>query len=453
MMRTAVLLLALTSLSNAQLETDWKALGQEAYLFAYPLVLMDVTRQASVDSSSSTLTLEANGFAHLRAFPDDKFRRVVRPNADTLYSSAWLDLSKEPVLMHVPDTQGRYYLMQLMDAWTETVSVPGKRSTGTGEGWFAIVGSGWQGKLPVNAKRIDCPTNMAWILGRTQTNSASDHKNVHAVQDGYRLMPLSRYPDGVPRSTPRRSAAGTEARKPPPIVVAGMSTTEFFNQFAQLMKPNPPHSADEPAMAKLTQAGIRPGQAFENVPNPDFEAGVQRAKQILSGAETRRAAGNLGPTGWTKFGAVVGRYGTGYLARAVVARIGLGANPPEDAVYLNCNVDSKGAALDGGHSYRIHFDKSQLPPVNAFWSITMYDLAGYFTPNPIGRYAVGDRDTLKYSDDGSLDLYIQNAAPRGLGVSNWLPAPKDQFNLSFRLYWPRAEILNGSWAPPAVIEH
>ena len=436
--RSAFALLALTALSSAQQETNWKALGQEAYLFAYPLVLMDVTRQAAVDAPG----FESNGFTHARAFPDDKFRQVVRPNADTLYSSVWLDLSKEPMLMRVPDTAGRYYLMQLMDAWTETISVPGKRTTGTGEGWFAITGPGWTGKLPANAKRIDCPTNMAWIIGRTQTNSATDYGNVHAIQAGYRIMPLSRYPDGVAKSA-RHDVANPERHKaPPPIVVANMSTAEFFQRFTQLLKSNPPHTGNEPMMAKIAKA-------LDAISNPEFEAGVQQSKQLLATAETRRgAAATLGPTGWTKGSPFVGRYGTNYLARAFVARVGLGANPPEDAVYLNCNLDSKGATLDGAHRYKIHFDKSQLPPVNAFWSITVYDLAGYFTPNAIGRYAIGDRDALKYNDDGSLDLFVQSSAPED--SRNWLPSPKDPFNLSLRLYWPRAEILNGSWVPPAV---
>ena len=400
---------------------------------------MDATRQAAVDAPG----LESNGFTHARAFPDDKFRHVVRPNADTLYSTVWLDLSKEPMLMRVPDTAGRYYLMQLMDAWTETISVPGKRTTGTGEGWFAIVGPGWTGKLPANATRINCPTNMAWIIGRTQTNRASDYKNVHAIQAGYRIMPLSRYPDGAAKSArPTAAEAKAEARRPPPIVVESMSNAGFFARFAELLKSNPPHKADDPSLVKRAQGGVA---------NAEFEAGVEQAKQLLASAETRRAAAaNLGPTGWTKGSAFVGRYGTNYLARAFVARVGLGANPPEDAVYLNCNLDSKGAALDGAHRYKIHFDKSQLPPVNAFWSITMYDLSGYFTPNPIGRYAIGDRDTLKYNDDGSLDLFIQSSAPED--SRNWLPSPKDRFNLSFRLYWPLDEILNGSWMPPAVTE-
>ncbi|HEY3741034.1 MAG TPA: DUF1254 domain-containing protein [Bryobacteraceae bacterium] len=432
MMRTISALLALLPLCYGQQDVDQKALGQQAYLFAYPLVLMDVTRQAAQGM---------NSLVHLRAFPTDKFRYIVRPNADTLYSNAWLDLEKEPMLLHVPDTHGRFYLMQIMDAWTETISAPGKRTTGTGEGWFAIVGPGWKGTLPAKATRIDCPTNMAWILGRTQTNGAADYENVHAIQDGYRLMPLSRYPDGVAASDQRRPGA----RRVPPQIVAEMSTAEFFRRFAALMKSNPPHAVDAPFMNKLAKSLDAPLSA-------DFEAGAERAKLLLATIESKRALlGNVGPTGWTKGSSSIGRYGTNYLARAVVARIGLGANPPEDAVYLNCSVDAMGAALDGSRRYKMHFEKAQLPPVNAFWSITVYDPAGYFISNPIGRYAIGDRDKLKFNEDGSLDLYLQESAPAESDrVNNWLPSPKGSFNLAMRLYWPRAEILNGSWTPPAV---
>ena len=441
-MRTVGLLFALAALGKAQPTTDWNVLGRQTYLFAYPLVLMDETRQAAGDSGG----FDSNGFLHARSFPNDKFRHVIRPNADTLYSNVWLDLSKEPMLMRVPDTQGRYYLMQLMDAWTETISVPGKRTTGTGEGWFAIVGPGWTGKLPANAKRIDCPTNMVWMIGRTQTNSAADYENVHQIQAGYRIMPLSRYPDGVgvaARARPAKTEAGKAA---PPVAVANMSTAEFFSRFAALLKLNPPHVGDTAEMAKVALA-------LEHLADAGFEDGVQQAKQLLANAETSRgAAANIGPTGWTKGSPFVGRYGTNYVARAFVARVGLGANPPEDAVYLNCNLDSKGVLLDGSHEYKIHFDKSRLPPVNAFWSITLYDLTGYFTPNSIGRYAIGDRDALKYNEDGSLDIYIQNLAPEGDRAGNWLPSPKQRFNLSLRLYWPRAEILDGSWTPPPIID-
>src|SRR5271157_617940 len=445
MTKLLVSLLVLASALEAQTPAaQVSETARQAYLYAYPLVLMEFTRAKD---------FPANDFAHLHVFPDEHSRRVVRPNADTLYSSAWLDLSREPVLLHVPDTKGRYYLMQLMDAWTETISVPGKRTTGTEAGWFAIVGPGWKGTLPARAARIDCPTNMAWLLGRTQTNTASDYAAVRAIQKGYTLMPLSLYPDG-PRKT--RTLPNVSLREPgltPPQVVARLSPDEFFSKFAELLVKDPPHAADGPMAEKLNALGVRAGQPFEAQKlGPEgakaFDQGVKSAAAILDQSVHRR--GTPGPTGWSGGTQNVGRYGTNYAMRAVVARIGLGANPPEDAVYLACGQDASGTPLTGAKAYELHFDKSQLPVVRAFWSVTMYDEDGYFIANPINRFAIGDRDDLKYNQDGSLDLYIQRESPGKEKERNWLPAPAGAFNLSLRLYWPGEEILGGRWAPPAV---
>lgn len=428
--------------------TEARAIAERAYTFAYPLVLMEYTRRN---------TVESNRFANLPAFPDATFHAVIRPNADTLYSSAWLDLSKEPLILHVPDTHDRYYLMQFMDAWTETFSIPGKRTTGTAEGWFAIVGPDWKegrrGSLPERAQRIDSPTNMVWLLGRTQTNGVSDYAAVHAIQRGYILMPLSLYPDGPRTAAPVTQRRPVPASVTPPTQVERLTPTEFFNTFAELLVKNPPHKGDEPLMAELARIGIEPGKPFrlESL-GPEgakaVEEGAQRAAKQLAGAEG--AVGRAGKTGWSGGGGKVGRYGTAYMARAIVARIGLGANPPEDAVYMHCAQDAEQHPLEGANRYRIHFEKGQTPPVRAFWSVTMYSEDGYFIPNPINRFAIGDRDPLKFNADGSLDLYIQHEAPGGAKDSNWLPSPAAKFNLSLRMYWPKDEVLGGKWIPPAV---
>jgi hypothetical protein len=450
-MRMSATFLAVGLAMNVSSQTppsppEMRAIAERAYLFAYPIVLMEYTRRGSG---------EMNRFMNVPAFPDASFRNVIRPNADTLYSSAWLDLSKEPLMMHVPDTHDRFYLMQFMDAWTETFSAPGKRTTGTAEGWFAIVGPGWKGSLPDRAQRIDSPTNMVWLLGRTQTNGASDYENVHAIQRGYILMPFSQYPDG-----PKTAAPGPPQRRaapaggPPPAQVARLTSTEFFDTFARLLINNPPHKGDEPMMKDLARIGIEPGKAFhpESLGADGAKAvddGVKDATGKLAIAD-RAVAGHAGKTGWTSFGTKVGRYGTDYEVRAQVARIGLGANPPEDAVYMACGRDAEEHLLDGANQYRLHFEKGQTPPVRAFWSVTMYSEDGYFIPNPVNRFAIGDRDPLKFNEDGSLDLYIQRDAPGGVKDSNWLPAPPARFNLNLRMYWPKDEVLSGSWIPPAV---
>lgn len=451
----ALALAGLTSLAFAQQPpppAEVRAIAERAYTFVYPLVLMELTRRNALRYAVQGVA-ETNRFTHVREFPDDTFHQVIRPNADTLYSSAWLDLSKDPVVLHVQDTHGRYYLMQLMDAWTETISVPGKRTTGTAEGWFAIVGPGWKGMLPAHVQRIDCPTNMAWLLGRTQTNGVADYPAVRAIQDGFVLMPLSRYPDGPGRRKKPAGRPDMTGFVRPPEQVQHLKAVEFFTLAAGLLVKNPPQSGDGPMMEELKRIGIVPGRFDSSALGSEglkaLEAGVAAASARLNSQDGR--IGKPGPTGWTGGSKIVGRYGTHYEVRASVARIGLGANPPEDATYLHCHQDTDGQPLDGSKNYRIHFTKDQMPEVKAFWSITVYDQQGYFTANSIHRFAIGDRDALKFNPDGSLDIYLQHASPGPAKESNWLPAPAETFNISLRLYWPGEAILEGRWTPPPVV--
>jgi hypothetical protein len=428
---------------NAQDPTpvEVQSIAEKAYVYAYPLVMLETTRAF----------MPTNHLLHVAAFPDASFHTIVRPNADTLYSTAWIDVSKEPMLLHVPDSAGRYYLLQFMDAWTETFADPGKRTTGTAEAWYALVGPGWSGKLPDHVVRIDAPTNLVWLLGRTQTNGVVDYDNVHAFQHGMRLVPLSQYPGQDQKPTPpvtRPAVTGPTA----PEQIKAMTPEAFFAAFAKAMKINPPHADDAPVMQQLARIGLVPGQDFD----PSKLTAEQRAaleegvKAAAAHIEKYVASGAAVKPGWSSFQGTVGRYGTNYVARAVTARIAVGANPAEDAVYIGNSTDANGEALNGSKSYRLHFEASQLPPVRAFWSVTAYDKNGYFIANPINRYAIGDRDHLKFNSDGSLDLYIQNQNPGSAHEANWLPCGEGPFNLMLRLYWPEAEILNGSWHPPAV---
>jgi hypothetical protein len=428
---------------NAQTpkSNDLQQIAERAYVYAYPLVLLQETMRQ----------VPTNRLIHVSAFPDASFRMIVRPNADTLYSNAWIDVSKEPMLLRVPDAEGRFYLLQFMDAWTETFADPGKRTTGTAEGWFALAGPGWQGQLPPNVVRLDAPTNQVWLLGRTQTNGAGDYDNVHAFQRGMRLVPLSEYPgkDEPPHPPVVRPApTGPTA----PERVKAMDALEFFTAFAKALKANPPHKADAPMVHQLARIGIVPGQ--------DFDASKLTPEQIAALNEGMREAaakiesfvttGAAHKPGWNSFRGELGRYGTNYSARAITARVAVGANPPEDAVYISDSTDADGAPLNGSMRYRVHFASGQLPPVQAFWSVTAYDKEGYFIANTINRYAIGDRDPLTFNPDGSLDLYIQGQNPGREHESNWLPSGEGVFNLTMRLYWPKAAILNGAWQPPSV---
>jgi hypothetical protein len=431
--------------------SELERIAREAYVFGYPLVLMDVTRAVSTAVARPAGTkAPANRFAHVRAFPDPSFKEVVSPNADTLYSVAWLDLSREPIVLSVPDTGGRYYLMPMLDAWTNVFASPGERTTGTGKHDFAIVGPGWQGELPAGLERIDAPTPTVWIIGRTYTAGPADYAAVHAIQDQYTLTPLGRW--GGAYAPPDVSVEpGVDLETPPAEQVARMDARTFFDRLARLLERNPPAEEDDPALDGMARLGVVPGQAFEPA-----QLGA-RAEEILqeAGDTAREAIAEEARTmgeevnGW-HIDLDLGCYGTRYLARAAVAMVGLGANLPEDAVYPMVTADAEGKLLDGRHAYQLRFEAGQLPPVDAFWSITLYDEHQFFVANPLDRYTLGDRSGLRREQDGALVITFQNQRPGPEVESNWLPAPAGPFNLIMRLYHPKAEVLDGRWSPPPV---
>jgi hypothetical protein len=444
-MRLAIaMFLTLTSLhaqtvSNSLI--DMQSAVERAYIYAYPLVLMEATRSGQ----------PINQFTHVGQFPRPDTRKVIRPNADTLYSIAWIDLSKEPVLIYVPDSGGRFYLLQFMDAWTETFADPGKRTTGTKAAWFAFAGPGWKGRLPDNVTRYDAPTNLVWLLGRTQTNGTADYGEVRKFQQGMRIMPLSAYPDGT-QKLGSALGFGKAGDVTPPEQVKAMTPVDFFTAFAQAMKANPPHSADTTIVADLARIGIIPGKDFSpsQLTPEQLQAINAGGRAGSANVESFGTHSDQVKPGWNTFIRNVGRYGTDYMSRAITARLALGANPPEDAIYMSTFADSSGQPLNGSMRYRMHFSNGQLPPIQAFWSLTAYDKDGYFIANPLDRYAIGDRDPLQFNPDGSLDLYIQSQNPGPDHQKNWLPSGDGPFNLIIRLYWPREAILDGSWQPASV---
>ena len=432
---------------------DALAIGEDAYVFGYPLVLMDVTRSTMTATPKvGERKAPVNQFCHMKQFPDPTFTDVVSPNADTLYSSAWIDLTTEPIILSVPAMGDRYYLMEMMDGWTNVFSSPGTRTTGKDKGDFAIVGPGWKGKLPEGVQQIKSPTNMVWLVGRTQTNGEADYPAVHAIQKQYLLTPLSAWgksytpPDNVPVES------GVDTKTPPVEQVAKMDAPTFFRRMTALMKGNPPSYADAGEMKRFASVGIVPGVA----PNPQkYDLAVAegleqsvRAGQDKISAEAKKSLGKK-VNGWDVM-MNLGRYGTDYLFRAVVALVGLGANLPEDAIYPRATTDTNGEPLVGTNRYTVQFPKGQLPPVGAFWSITVYNSKQLFVENRINRYAIGDRSKLKFNDDGSLTIYVQHESPGQDKESNWLPAPKDRFNFFMRLYLPKKEIIDGSWKMPPI---
>jgi hypothetical protein len=430
--------------------------GVEAVVYGLPLVIMDLTRAKTTNVAGvESFAAPVNQFANVREFPDASFKDVVRANVDTLYSSAFLDLSKEPMVMSVPDTQGRYYLMPALDAWTNIIGSPGKRTTGTKAGTFAITGPGWTGTLPAGVSEIKSPTNMVWIIGRTQTNGPEDYAAVHAIQDGFKLVPLSAY--GKPYTPPAGTVDPNVDMKTAPVdQLKAMSSTAFFSRLASLLKDNPPPASEAPILAKLAAIGIVPGEPFD--PSKLDPAVAKGLEQSLSAAleKLNAASKETGApvNGWRVPPMILGNFGTEYGARAVVALIGLGANLPADAVYPSVFVDADGQPFDGANKYVIRFEKDSAPPVNAFWSVTMYNADSFFVANPINRYAVSSWMPLRKNADGSLEIYVQSESPGKDKEANWLPAPASgPFNMTMRMYWPKEQapsVIDGSWKPPAV---
>ncbi len=428
-------------------------IGVEAYVYFYPLVLMDVTRRQAVNVDAGKVLGRGptNTFTQVRAFPPADFRDVVRPNFDTLYSIAWLDLTQEPMVVTAPDTHGRYYLLPMLDMWTDVFAVPGKRTTGTGAGRFAVVPPGWHGRLPDGVQRIDAPTPRVWIIGRTQTNGPADYDAVHKVQDGYTIVPLSQW-EKQPQPVRAVIDPGVDMKTPPMTQVDTMAADKYFAYAVELLKNNPPHITDQPILARMRQIGIEPGKSFDLAKaDPVVKRALERAApDALSGMRAKIPTLARVVNNWQLNTDTMGVYGTYYLKRAIVAMVGLGANLPEDAVYPLNAGDADGKPLTGVSKYVLHFAKSEIPPAEAFWSVTLYDKDGFPTANALNRNAIGDRDALKFNADGSLDLYFQNESPGADKESNWLPAPTGAFNLTMRLYAPKPEVLDGRWAPPAI---
>jgi hypothetical protein len=428
------------------------AIAVEAYTYLYPLVLMDLTRRQMTNVAAPGDIAgrgPADAFTHIRAFPAADFRDVVKPNFDTLYSPAWLPLHDEPRIVSVPAAGDNYYLLPLYDMWSEIFACPGTRTTGGDAASYALCGPGWEGMLPDGVERIDAPTPWVWAIGRTKA-SPELYPHVHEFQDGMSVMPLSAWPGPAPAVTGSVDPS-VDATTPPLRQVFALDATRFFSYAAELMKEHPPHFNDHPILQRMARIGIVAGESFDLAAAPQrVRDGLERAvpQAIETIAERQQT---LAPPreGWISLTESMGAWGTNYLRRACVDLIGLGANLPEDAIYPVSYVDADGEPYTGERDYRLHFAADALPPVLAFWSLTLYDDEGFQVANELDRFAIGDRDALERNADGSLDILIQHARPES-GTSNWLPAPSGSYNLCLRLYHPRPEALDGSWLPPGV---
>lgn len=409
-----------------------------AYIYGLPLIeVLHTLKLLPVNAAVSSGVL-ANASVRL----------VLLPNRDTLYTLAHLDLRAQPQVLHVPDTHGRYYTMQLLDAYTNVIANVGRRSTGTAAGDFAIVGPGWRGRLPAGVHKIRSPTPDVWVLGRTLVTGPADVGAVRALQARYTVFGLSALgTPAEPRSSVVLTRAPSFAPAPPPRGLA------FLDELGQALRLDPPPPRDAALLRVLAQAGIGAGRVPSRTTEPAlrsaWKAGLaDGARRLARYVERLKRDSALRHRGWLLLGPRAGRFGTEYLLRAAAATQGLGVNVPREALYPTATTDSAGRPLSGAHRYVVHFAAGQLPPVSAFWSLTLYGPDLFFYPNRLGRYALGDRSRLRTGRDGSLSIAISHSAPPS--TTNWLPAPTGRFELALRLYEPRRSVLVGRWPLPRI---
>jgi len=431
----------------------------EAYTYAYPLVFMDLMREmvTNVARPNAYGNSPVNRWGHKRSFPDAAFYQVPRPNADTLYSSLFFDVKKEPLIIDIPDSGGRYYLLQMVDLWTDTFASPGKRTTGTGPQTYMLAGPDWEGTVPENIEIIRCPTNTGLIAGRTQTNGKKDYEKVHAFMDGFVSMPLSAWgTDLAADFTWPDAKTNPDVKMGRPVQkIAKMDAATYFARFSELIKDNPPHGNDFNILARMQRIGLEPGKPFLLSDQPPIvQDALNKAPQVATPiiVDAYPKVGKV-INNWQVRSALVGTgtFGTAYLRRATNTWGGVISNVVEDAIYPKAYTDSTGEPLTSDRKYVLRFEKGGLPPVRAFWSLSMYNKKNLFADNPLNRYVIGDRDKLEFDEDGSLTIYMQRTSPGEDKESNWLPTPKaGAFSLSLRLYWPKPEVLRKPWSPPAV---
>jgi len=411
---TALAAVGLTAALPSRALADETTDARDLWLYGLPLIEMATTRARHLSAG-----LKQNTLQHARKLSDHTARSVTSPNNDTLYSIAWLDLAQGPIRFTVPPTGDRYWSAALMDMYSNNNAVLGLRTIGKTGGDYTIVGPGQTGSGP---DIIRCATPHAWLLIRTLTDGGDDLPATHAVQNGFKLSG----PVGTP---------------PPAFAERGAAPVDYFTSLRRLLASDPPPASDGRVLARLT--GFDPG-------GPNVAAGLERAKMIVRVAGERQSF----VQGWSYTRPDLGIFGENYLYRAIVALSGLAALPVVEAMYLRSEGERDGA-YHGDGLYRLTVPAQM--PVDAFWSLSMYehtpDGQRFFTENPIGRYAIGDRTKgLKRNADGSLDIWIGRTDPGGERSANWLPAAKaGPFGMTMRLYLPKPEVLDGRWKLPAVV--
>jgi len=431
-----VLAMSLAQSATALTEDQAYQLGTEAYVYGIPLIEMARTRHRMTADPQNPSAFGLNTLVNVFRLAGPNSRGVVAPNVDTLYSVAWLDLRGEPVLLDVPDMAGRYYSFQFMDFFTNSFDYVGRRKTGTAEGRFVIVGPNFKGDLPAGAKIIRSPTPSVWLLGRTLIDGESDLVRLRPLMERYKLTTT-----GAPMTAP---------------TLPQVDPAEPLSAFAVInaaLGENPPPAEDAALLARVAAIGVGPGQVFD--PKTVEPAVAEALRRAIRDADrqygTMTARQGVTVDGWVRPAAELGLYGQNFRLRAVVAKTGLAANTLDESFYFSATADASDQPLSGAHRYVLRFEAADIPPVNAFWSVTLYGPDRFLIANPIKRYAIGDRTSgLKKGSDGAIEIYIQHEAPGGDKDANWLPAPAGSFALTLRAYEPKQAIMDGRYAPPPV---
>lgn len=431
-----------------------KAIAEQAYIFAYPMLDNYKTMYVvSIWKDSPAFDAPLNTLLNKSVLSGPEYTAVVRPNNDTYYSQAIIDLRREPMVISVPAiTDKRYYSFQLIDLYTHNFDYIGTRKTGFDAGHYLIAGPSWEGEKPDGINKvIRTESNFVIALGRTQVFGPDDVESAKEVQAGYNLQPLSQF-------------LGTEAPPAPeplnfpPYSPEKMKSVEFITYLNFLLGQVKPHPSEAELLKRFSKIGIGPDQPFDvNTLDPEIKVAIEEGiTSALAKIETEMKQLGEQKNGWMLVSGAFGNrdYMQGkYLTRAAAAMFGIYGNDLEEAYYPECNSDADGEAVDGSkHNYILHFDKDQIPPVNAFWSLSMYKLPEQlFIENPINRYVISSAtEGLKYNQDSSLDVYIQKDSPGKDKESNWLPAHDGPFSLQGRMYWPKPEALDPLYVPPAV---
>jgi len=458
------LCVALLMIPGTVLGSSLTTTAAMGYVYGFPLVLMDETRAGMTGPERSCrLGADINTFKNVYEIPDETFKAVVRPNVDTLYTAAMLDLSEGPMLLDMPAVdEDRYTLMALLDAWSNNFAGVGTQSHGTDAGHYMIAGPGWRGLTPRGYERIDSPTDLVWVIGRTEIKGPDDLPNVHAIQDQYVLTPLQpvigRRAGAVSGSDEEVNCKQDYELTPPIDVVKNLSGEEYFERLSRLMEDNPPPREDRWMVKTLTSAGlISDGRG--SVPErslrekKELDLGVALGQASLDGAVRTLGLGGWGPN---PDKIPLGDFGRRYFVRGVVAQVGFGANKNVYATYQNTMRDSRRMRLDGKHTYTWTLKEDDLPPVDAFWSMTVYKDNGFIGDNPnaealgVERYAVSSNSGL-VADDGLVTVYLSHEPPQGVPLSNWLPVPAEEFQLTLRFYAPHEAILKNEWEIPEPV--